>query len=128
MTTSRPPVLCLLLAALVAGRAAGAPAPSPEDLADRAREVLQKHCLSCHHLLRAGKGGTPDLWRDALVRALNHLTWKKEVVTPTAIEPTGTVFRIDLDQLGWDERPFQVRRPPAKDVASPLNLFDLVLL
>ena len=45
---------------------------------------------------------------------------------PAPIEPTSTVFRIDLRALGWDERPFE--RVGDHAGAAPLNLFDLALL
>src|SRR3954453_11624867 len=49
MARSRCCVLCLLvLSGLCAGWPGRAWAAAPEELAERARQVLRKHCLSCH--------------------------------------------------------------------------------
>ncbi len=40
-------------------------------------------------------------------------------VEPMAVEPTNTLLRIDLRDLGWDRRPF---------AGGTLNIFDLLLL
>jgi hypothetical protein len=40
------------------------------------------------------------------------------------IEPTNTVFRINLQELGWDRQPY----PEAEQPWRSLNLFDLILL
>ena len=83
--------------------------------------------FSLNHLLAAGASTDElDLHRDALAKAINHLSWERELVHPRPIEPTSTVFRIDLRALGWDERPFE--RVGDHAGASPLNLFDLALL
>lgn len=85
--------------------------------------------FSLLHVLNAGT--TKDeltLQRDALAKAINHLTWKSEIVRPTPIESTLTLYRIDLRQLGW-ERVYHYRLDndnPAKP--SRLTLFDLALL
>lgn len=85
--------------------------------------------FSLNHLLTGG--ATADelqLHRDALAKAINHLSWQHEVVRPHPIEPSQTVLRVDLRALGWDERPFEriVDGEPAGP--SPVNLFDLALL
>ncbi|MBV8316690.1 MAG: c-type cytochrome [Planctomycetaceae bacterium] len=83
--------------------------------------------FSLNHLLAAGASTDElDLHRDALAKAINHLSWERELVHPRPIEPTSTVFRIDLRALGWDERPFE--RVGDHAGATPLNLFDLALL
>ena len=83
--------------------------------------------FSLNHLLAAGASPDElDLHRDALAKAINHLSWERELVHPRPIEPTSTVFRIDLRALGWDERPFE--RVGDHAGATPLNLFDLALL
>jgi serine/threonine-protein kinase len=60
--------------------------------------------------------------RDALARAVNFLSWKRTLVRPVAVEPTHTVFRIDLRSLGWD------RALLRKGQESGHSLFDLALL
>lgn len=84
--------------------------------------------FSTNHLLTSGATRDElDLHRDALAKALNHLSKERALAKPTAIEPTGTVFAIDLRSLGWHRRPFET---PADGAAAnrKLNLFDLVLL
>jgi serine/threonine-protein kinase len=79
--------------------------------------------FSLTHLLAAGV--TRDELndhRDALARAVNFLSWKRTLVRPAVVEPTHTVFRIDLRDLGWD-RPLL-----RKGENSGHNLFDLALL
>jgi hypothetical protein len=85
--------------------------------------------FSTNHLLTSG--ATEDelkLHRDALSKALNHLTWQRQIVVPTAIEPTGTIFAVDLRKLGWDQQPFESIVAGESKGKSKLNLFDLVLL
>jgi mono/diheme cytochrome c family protein len=85
--------------------------------------------LSLVNVLNAGTTREElNQYRDALAKVINHLSWQRDLVGPVAIEPTHTVYRIDIHALGWDQRPFQkvVDGKPAE--ASPLNLWDLVLL
>src|SRR5262249_9516937 len=42
-----------------------------------------------------------ESYRQALIKMLNSLTWKRVIVRPIAIDPDKTIFRIDLRQLGW---------------------------
>lgn len=42
------------------------------------------------------------LYRAALAKAINSLSWEPDLVKLHAIDPEQTVFRIDLRQLGWD--------------------------
>jgi hypothetical protein len=67
--------------------------------------------------------------REALAKAINHLSWKPKLVRPTPVESTFTVYRVDLRELGWD-RPLQrkISAPGAKAETSAYNLYDLVLL
>jgi serine/threonine-protein kinase len=90
-------------------------------LADADRRSARYFSLT--HLL-AGGVSKDELaqHRDALARAVNVLSWKRGLVRPVAVEPTRTVFRIDLRDLGWD-RPLL-----RKGQNSGHNLFDLALL
>jgi serine/threonine-protein kinase len=85
--------------------------------------------FSINHVLTAG--ATPaelQLQRDSLAKAINHLTWKSALVKLQPIDPpVNTVFAIDLRELGWQQQPFQRLQSSGK-AASPVNLFDLVLL
>jgi cytochrome c5 len=42
------------------------------------------------------------LYRAALSKLLNSLSWKKQIVLPEPIDPTGTLFAIDLRALDWE--------------------------
>jgi mono/diheme cytochrome c family protein len=87
--------------------------------ADRRPDLGRERYVTFNHLLGTA-GASPELFRDALTAAINLTSWQKGIVKPTAIEPTGSVFRINLRDLGWDATPY---RP-----GSNTNLYDLVLL
>jgi serine/threonine-protein kinase len=67
-------------------------------------------------------------YRDALAKVINHLSWQRDIVRPVAVEPTHTVYRVDIHALGWDQRPLRKVTDGKTGEASPLNLWDLVLL
>jgi serine/threonine-protein kinase len=95
----------------------------------KAADVPFLRFFSLNHLLTAG--ATPDklqMHRQALAKAINHLTWKRELVQPASIDsPTDSIYAVDIRKLGWDTKPFVAVR--GKDrVASEVNLFDLVVL
>jgi mono/diheme cytochrome c family protein len=72
-----------------------------------------------------------DAYRAALIKALNLLSWKERLVIPSAIDPDNTIFRIRLDELGWDNRPFLADpKAAAGSNADPtrVSLYDLLLL
>lgn len=85
--------------------------------------------FSSNHLLVAGV--TPDELeqnRQALAKAINHLSWRPEIVKPICIDgEINSVFAIDIRDLGWHERNF---KSPDDDsgLAKSIDLFDLVLL
>lgn len=43
----------------------------------------------------------------ALSKALNSLSWERRLVLPEAVGASGTVFAVNLDELGWDEAKWQ---------------------
>jgi serine/threonine-protein kinase len=84
---------------------AGVLAEVRDDLhrADReARSYLRYFTL--HHLYNNPKVLDEDLpvYRAALSKALNSLSWKPRVVLPRAIDKAQTLFAIDVRDLGWD--------------------------
>jgi serine/threonine-protein kinase len=131
----------------------GAPA-FPEDTASNPTAELLKRPLGVDYVLRSIlddvrkipvqdrkyvryfshthliSGGTTReelaLHRDAFTKVINHLSWKPRLVKPAVIEPTQTVFRIDIRELGWD-RPLYRRNHDGKYDAA-YNLYDLALL
>jgi serine/threonine-protein kinase len=42
------------------------------------------------------------IYRAALSKLINSLSWKKELVLPQPVDPQGTIFAIDTRQLDWD--------------------------
>jgi phage baseplate assembly protein W len=47
---------------------------------------------------------TLHLYRAALSKAINSLTWEPKLVVPRAIDRQETVFAVDTTELGWDRR------------------------
>src|SRR5205807_1609074 len=85
--------------------------------------------FSIAHLMNAGASREElEIQREALAKAINHLSWQTELVRPIPIETTRTVVRIDLRKLGWDKQPFRQVKNGKFIAASTLNLFDLALL
>lgn len=90
--------------------------------------------FSSRHLLRSGV--TEEyltLHRQALGKALNHLSRESELVVPQPLDDVagGTVFAVDIRGLGWHRRTILPIDPePAGDAAEQqaLTPFDLVLL
>jgi serine/threonine-protein kinase len=42
------------------------------------------------------------LYQAALAKLVNSLSWESELVIPQAVDKEGTIFRVDLRDLGWD--------------------------
>jgi serine/threonine-protein kinase len=42
------------------------------------------------------------VYRAALAKALNSLSWQRRIVVPQAVDPRGTVFAVDVRDLDWD--------------------------
>jgi hypothetical protein len=82
--------------------------------------------LSLNHLLTdAGPQAGLETFRTALEHLFPSLTRPGERAL-RAIEPTETVFHLDLRAIGWESPVLTRHRPPLKP--DPLNRFDLVLL
>jgi serine/threonine-protein kinase len=85
--------------------------------------------FSLVHVLNAGTTREELVqYRDALAKVVNHLSWQRDLVRPVAIEPTRTVYRVDIHALGWDQQPYRKVVDNKPGEASPLTLWDLVLL
>lgn len=61
--------------------------------------------LSLQHLHNNSRISDGDLriYRAGLSKLLNSLTWESQIVVPVSVDPAQTLFRIRLDQLGWDQ-------------------------
>lgn len=86
--------------------------------------------FSVNHLLGAGASRADlDLHRDALAKAINHLSLEPQIVVPVVVDaPLGTLFAVDIRKLGWHRQPLQ--RVPSDGQTSPsgLTVFDLAVL
>ena len=82
--------------------------------------------FSSHHLLMGGATKEElQRQRDALSKAINHLSRERQIVRPEVVNPEiATLFAVDLRDLGWHR---EVARSTSSSGAV-LNLFDLVLL
>jgi serine/threonine-protein kinase len=86
--------------------------------------------FSSHHLLMAGATRQElDQQRDALAKVINHLSMEPEIIRLKCIdEPVGSVFVVNVRDLGWDKEPYMEYAGSQKEQPSSLNLFDLALL
>jgi serine/threonine-protein kinase len=89
-------------------------------LKEEDKPVEYMRYFSFNHVLAGGVSQDElDAERNALTLVVNSLSWLRDLERPVAIEPTNTVFRVDLRRLGWDRTPY---------AGSDLNLYDLALL
>jgi hypothetical protein len=94
-------------------------------------DVTLHRYLSLAHLVN-DQGESLSRRREALLKALRGLSQADPKLE--SIDPAHTIYRIDLHQLGWDDKPFVLPNPddsddhrkPAKP--SNYNLFDMILL
>jgi mono/diheme cytochrome c family protein len=86
--------------------------------------------FSTNHLLAAGASREElDLQRDAFAKAVNHLSQEPRIVVPTVVDPPlGTIFALDIRQLGWHKQPLSRLRNGKPGEFSPLTIYDLALL
>jgi len=90
---------------------------------------FQRYFTLTHLLTRGSTRQELDTYRDALAVTLNHLSWQRDLVKPRVVdEPTGTIFRVDIRDLGWDRRPYEVVKDGKRLGSGRLTLHDLVLL
>jgi len=84
--------------------------------------------FSSHHLLVGG--ATRDelqRQRDALFKALNHLSYQKQLVIPEVVNgDLETLFAVDLRKLNWHRT--VARSDANSDATHKLNNHDLVIL
>jgi serine/threonine-protein kinase len=101
----------------------------------RRQDLRYVRYFSINHILMREQGATPQLlqeYREAFVKAINHLSWMGGIVKPRPVDPPyNTVFAVDIRQLGWHNQPYQVwswREQKGTGRRAELNLYDLVLL
>jgi serine/threonine-protein kinase len=61
--------------------------------------------FTLNHLHNNPKVPDADLavYRAALAKAINHLSWKPNIVVPRAVDREQTVFAVDVRKLDWDK-------------------------
>lgn len=73
--------------------------------AQRAEDRTYLRYYTLTHLHNNARVSTADLqvFRAALSKLINSLSWRFELHIPTVVDSSETVLRIDLRDLGWDE-------------------------
>src|SRR5262249_53143733 len=67
---------------------------------DRARPYLRYFSLA--NLYDAGTSEAElQTYREGLSKLLNSLSWRREIAAPTAIDPSKSIYRIDLRDYEW---------------------------
>lgn len=92
--------------------------------------------FSSNHLLTSGASAAElRTCRNALAKAINHLSWEPDIVQPVCIDDgVGTIFAVDIRDLGWQKSPFTAVGSSANDssanatASAGVDLFDMVLL
>lgn len=82
--------------------------------------------FSVRHLVTSGVTQQRiDQHRNALAKTINHLSHQPQLITPTPIDSVagGTIFAVDIRQLGWHRDAVVGQREEAG-----LDFFDLALL
>ena len=94
-----------------------------------ANQAKATRYFSCNHLLT--RGATKEelrLQRDALAKAINHLTYSRDPVMVEAVDgDTATVFAVDIRKLGWHHEALKAVGGHGK-LEPSLNTYDLLLL
>ncbi len=96
----------------------------------RAEERAFKRFFSINHILTAGATANElDLQREALVKAINHLSWQATLAPITPIDgPVNSIYAIDLRDLGWHEQPYSRWQGSRNLGKSHVNFWDIALL
>jgi mono/diheme cytochrome c family protein len=101
---------------------------------EAARETERKNFryFSLHHLLDSNPVIVElSKQRDAFRKAVNSVA-KRELDSLKAIDPTGTIFRVDLRELGWGATPFRRiglgSNGEDKNLPATDTIFDFLLL
>ncbi|MCA9035404.1 MAG: hypothetical protein KDA91_09745 [Planctomycetaceae bacterium] len=86
--------------------------------------------FSCNHLLTSGVTAKElETNRQALAKAINHLSWQPDIVQPKVVDgETASVFAVDIRKLGWHLSPFEKNAANVRNGSESYNFFDLVLL
>lgn len=95
---------------------------------DSSDQKFMRYFSANHLLTRGATREELDLQRDALAKAINHLTYEREPVTVSVVDgETASVFAVDIRRLGWHS-PALTAEDDFITARSSLNLYDLLLL
>ncbi len=73
-----------------------------ESLSERDRRYARYFTI--HHLYNAGASRDElQTYTNALSKLANSLSWKRQIVRPQAIDPAGTILRVDLRDYDWSD-------------------------
>ncbi len=74
-----------------------------DKVAERSRRFTRYFTLT--HLYNAGLSADElQSYRHALSKLVNSLSWDRRIVVPQAIDPAGTILRVDLRDYQWNEK------------------------
>jgi mono/diheme cytochrome c family protein len=99
-----------------------------KDLQSAPADFKSFRYFTLHHLLT--DDGVPlDLGalRESFRKALNSVV-RKELVALKTIDPTGTIIRVSLTDLGWDNHAFERIQDGKPPLEVDFTLFDVMLL
>lgn len=68
----------------------------------RSRSFIRYYTLTHLHNMPQVKEDDLRLYRAALSKLVNSLSWKSKIVIPEAVDPARTIFAVDLRNLDWD--------------------------
>ncbi|MGL6074997.1 MAG: c-type cytochrome [Fimbriiglobus sp.] len=72
------------------------------DKLDRRTRRFQRYLLLTHLADHGASADELQTYRNALSKLLNSLSWHSQITNPVAIDPAGTILRIDLRWYLWD--------------------------
>ena len=73
---------------------------------DKEDQPYQRYFVMTHaHNDESVKEADLRIYRAALSKAINSLSWKRGIVLPKPVGNTGAIFAIDLRDLDWDRKP-----------------------
>jgi mono/diheme cytochrome c family protein len=88
---------------------------------ERSRRFLRYFTLT--HLYNAGISADElQTYRNAFTKLVNGLSWNSTLVTPTSVDPTDTIYRLDMRGLNWNVSMWESlerMNPYALDLGTP---------
>jgi len=63
---------------------------------------FQRYFTLCHLSNNPEESKSLPIYRAALAKLVNSLSWKKKIVQPQAVDQAETIYVIDLRQLDWE--------------------------